>query len=136
MLKLAEANRAVEAALTKADELGIHISVSICDAYGRLVAHQRMDDVFAEASRASIGKAIAAAELGRPSGEESERNVEESLVVVVLAEGAPVIRTRGGLPIIRGDEVEGGVGVCGGHTHEQDEECARAGIQALKKQRR
>jgi uncharacterized protein GlcG (DUF336 family) len=57
-------------------------------------------------------------------------------VVVVLAEGAPVIRTRGGLPIIRGDKVEGGVGVCGGHMHEQDEECARAGIQALKKQRR
>jgi uncharacterized protein GlcG (DUF336 family) len=96
MLKLAEANQVAEAALAKADELAIHISVSICDAYGRLIAHQRMDDVFAEASH------------------------------------APIIRARGGLPIIRGDEVEGGVGVCGGHTHEQDEECARVGIQALK----
>ena len=37
MLKLAEANRAVEAALAKANKLAIHISVSICDAYGRLV---------------------------------------------------------------------------------------------------
>jgi uncharacterized protein GlcG (DUF336 family) len=128
MLKLAEANRAVEAALAKAEDLAIHISVSVCDPYGRLVSHQRMDDVFAEACHMSIGKATAAARLGRSSGEEG------SLVGTVLARGAPVIRIRGGLPIIRGDEMEGGVGVCGGHAHEQDEECARAGIHALERQ--
>jgi uncharacterized protein GlcG (DUF336 family) len=131
MLKLVEANRAVEAALAKAEDLAINISVSVCDAYGHLVSHQRMDHAFAEACHMSMGKAIAAAWLGLPSGEQSERNVEACLVDRVVARGAPIIRIRGGLPIIRGGEVEGGVGVCGGHAHEQDEECALAGIQAL-----
>jgi uncharacterized protein GlcG (DUF336 family) len=62
MLKLAEANRAIVAALDKARELTVDISVSVCDPYGHLLAHQRMDNVFAGAIRESIGKAIAAAE--------------------------------------------------------------------------
>jgi uncharacterized protein GlcG (DUF336 family) len=49
MLKLAEANRAIAAALAKAKELTADISVSVCDAYGHLIAHQRMDNVFVEA---------------------------------------------------------------------------------------
>ena len=45
MLKLAETNRAIAAALAKARELTAVISVSVCDAYWHLVAHQRMDNV-------------------------------------------------------------------------------------------
>ena len=37
-LRLAEANRAVEAALAKAAELAAHVSVSVCDASGRIVS--------------------------------------------------------------------------------------------------
>jgi uncharacterized protein GlcG (DUF336 family) len=58
-LRLAEANRAIQAVLAKARDLDLNISVSVCDADGHLVAHQRMDGAFAEAPRASIGKAIA-----------------------------------------------------------------------------
>jgi uncharacterized protein GlcG (DUF336 family) len=55
-LRLAEANRAIQAILAKANDLEFNISVSVCDADGHLVAHQRMDDTFAEAPRGSIGK--------------------------------------------------------------------------------
>jgi uncharacterized protein GlcG (DUF336 family) len=48
MLRLAEANRAITAALAKARELSAHVSVSVCDPYGHLLAHQRMDHVFVE----------------------------------------------------------------------------------------
>ena len=70
-IRLAEANRAIHAALAKAHNLAVNISVTVCDADGRLVAFQRMDGAFAEANRASIGKALASVSSGRPSGDES-----------------------------------------------------------------
>jgi uncharacterized protein GlcG (DUF336 family) len=47
-LSLAEANRAIDAALVKAGELEATISVSVGDDAGRLVAHQRMNGVSVE----------------------------------------------------------------------------------------
>src|SRR4051812_18270873 len=125
LFRLAEANKAVSAALAHAEALGICISVSVCNSQGHLVAHQRMDGTFAEASRASIGKAVAAAEWGRPSGEFFEGLVDRPPRPV---SGAPNMRRRGGLLIIRCDEVEGAVGVSGGRNNEEDEECATAAI--------
>ena len=42
-LTLIEANQIVRAAIAKADELNIKISVAVCDAGGRLIALNRMD---------------------------------------------------------------------------------------------
>jgi uncharacterized protein GlcG (DUF336 family) len=44
--------------------------------------------------------------------------------------GVPDIRRRGGLPIIRKGKLEGAIGPSGARTNEQDEDCARAGIDA------
>jgi uncharacterized protein GlcG (DUF336 family) len=65
-LTLAEANRAIVAALAKARDLQAKISVTVCDSGGHLMAHQRMDGVLTEAPFDSIGKAIGAATWGRP----------------------------------------------------------------------
>jgi glc operon protein GlcG len=118
------------AALAKAHNLAVNISVTVCDAYGRLVAFQRMDGALAEADRASIGKALASARSGRPSGDESIEGSEYFRAATVIGEGAPLIRRPGGLPIIRGGQVEGALGV-GGATDEQDVECALAGVDAF-----
>jgi glc operon protein GlcG len=131
MLKLAEANRAIAAALAKARELTADISVCVCDPYGHLLAHQQMDNVFVTAIRGSIGKAIAAAESASPSGENLDENVDHPLTAIVVGSGAPDIRRRGGLPIIRKGKIQGAIGVSGARTNEQDEECARAGVEAL-----
>jgi uncharacterized protein GlcG (DUF336 family) len=40
--------------------------------WGHLIAHQRMDDAPPLSSYGSVGKAIASAGLGLPSGEESD----------------------------------------------------------------
>jgi glc operon protein GlcG len=48
-LNLAEANRAIDAALAKARDLQAKIGVTVCDSGGHLIAHQRMDGMFAEA---------------------------------------------------------------------------------------
>ncbi len=131
MLTLDEANRAIAVVLKYAREHGYNVSVTVCDVLGHLVAHQRMDDAFLGSSHGSIGKAIAAAGLRLPSGEESDRDLQRSSVWLVLGSGSPVIRRAGGLPIKRGEEVEGAIGVSGAPTNEQDEECARRGVEAL-----
>jgi glc operon protein GlcG len=129
-IRLTEANRAMQAALAKAHNLAVNISVTVCDADGRLVAFQRMDGALAEADRASIGKALASARSGRPSGDESIEGLDDFRAATVIGEGAPLIRRPGGLPIIRAGQVEGALGVAGA-SDEQDEQCALAGIDAL-----
>ena len=102
-IRLTEANRAIHAALAKAHNLAVNISVTVCDATGRLVAFQRMDGALAEADRASIAKALASATSGRPSGDESvEGQSDFPLTATVIGEAMPLLRRPGGLPIIRG----------------------------------
>lgn len=128
---LAEAHRIMEAAIAKARELNVEISVVVCDADGRLVGLNRMDGVFAEANRGAIGKAIAATTSGHPSGE-ADGSVDIPLRAhTVIGEGAPMIRRGGGLPIIRGDVVEGACGVSGANSNEEDERCTRAGVASI-----
>lgn len=135
-IRLAEANRAIQGALAKARDLAVNISVTVCDADGRLVAFQRMDGTLAEAHRASYGKALASATSGRPSGDESIEGSEHFRIsehfrtATVIGEGVALIRRPGGLPIIRAGQVEGALGVAGA-TDEQCVECALAGIGAF-----
>jgi uncharacterized protein GlcG (DUF336 family) len=81
--------------------------------------------------KSSIGKAVSAAGSGLPSGENLRENVYYPLTGIVVGSGVPDIRSRGGLPVIRRGKLEGAIGVSGAQTNEQDEECARAGIEAL-----
>src|ERR687888_1506742 len=129
-LTLAEANRAMHAALAKAHNLAVNISVAVCDADGRLIAFQRMDGTLAEAHRAAYGKALASATSGRPSGDESLQDSEHSRTGTVGGEGVAPMRRPGGLPIIRGGQLEGALGVAGA-TNEQCVQCALAGIGAF-----
>src|SRR5207237_2612373 len=122
MLKLAEANRAIVAAKAYARDHGYLISVTVVDAMGHLIAHQRMDNALLLSSYGSVGKAIASAGLGVPSGEESDVDLERSSVSGVLAHGLAIIRRPGGLPVKPGGEVEGANGVSGASTDKQDEE--------------
>jgi uncharacterized protein GlcG (DUF336 family) len=125
MLTLAEAHSITDGAIAKARQLNVNVSVSVCDERGRLIALSRMDGAYAEANRFSIGKAIASAGTGLPSGE--VKGIIDSQADIVR-EGALPISIRGGLPIFREDLIEGACGVDGALSHEQEEECARAGI--------
>lgn len=128
---LAEANQAISGALSHAASISAHISVSVCTPDGHLIAHQRMDSAFAEASWGSIGKAIAAAQEGRPSGETLDRASPFPATGLVTAMGAPNLRRPGGLPIFRQGKLQGAIGVSGASSNEEDDKCARAGIRAL-----
>lgn len=129
---LAQANRAIAAALARANEMGSRISVSICDDAAHLIAHQRMDGVLAEASRASIGKAMVAAGFGEPSGAAHPQPTPDLPYARKVSSGeVPAWPTRGGLPIRLGHRIEGAIGVAGASADEDDETCAIAGLKAI-----
>ena len=129
-LTLAEANRIVQGAIAKAEELNIKINVAVCDAGGRLIAFNRMDGAIWGGAYGSQGKAVASVAFGRPSGELQERADTPIIRGIMLAEGGHMIPSQGAVPIIRGGIVEGACGV-GGGTSQQDEDCARAGVARL-----
>src|SRR5262250_2088486 len=126
-LTLAEANRIVQAAITKAQEMNIKVSAAVCDSGGRLVAFNRMDGAIWGSVYGSQGKAIASVAFGRASGELQERAGSPIVQGIAAAEGGHMIVSQGAVPIIRNGVVEGACGV-GGGTAQQDEDCARAGV--------
>ena len=126
-LTLSEANQVVHAAVAKAQELNIRISVAVCDAGGRLVAFNRMDGAIWAGAYGSQGKAVASVAFGRASGELQERAGSPIIQGIAAAEGGHMIVSQGAVPIIRNGVVEGACGV-GGGTAQQDEDCARAGV--------
>ena len=129
-LTLEEANRIVGGAVAKARELNIKVSAAVCDAGGRLVALQRMDNAIWASAYGSQGKAVASAGFARPSGELAERAGSPIIQGIAAAEGGHMIPSQGAVPIIRNGVVDGACGV-GGGTAQQDEDCACAGVAKL-----
>ena len=130
MLTLVEANQAIAATLARAQRMKMEIAVSVCDEEGRLVAFQRMDGVFLESIAMAIGRAIGAA-ASRKSGADKDAVLDLQSVWRVAGAGLPVIPGPGGLPITLNGQRVGAIGVCGSTTEQDDERCARAGVEAL-----
>ena len=132
-LALAQANLIVDAAIQKARHLEVDICVAVCNKLGRLIALNRMDGAYETVDLAAVGRAVASAGTGLPSGEAVGVDRGCLDIATALGEGMPAICSRGGLPILGHDgQIEGGCGVAGAHSGEQDEECARAGIASFR----
>lgn len=129
-LTLAEANTIVQGALDRAREMNIRISVAVCDAGGRLMAFNRMDNAIWASVYGCQGKAIASVAFGRASGELAERAGSPIVQGIAAAEGGHMIPSQGAVPILRNGVAVGACGV-GGGTAQQDEDCARAGVAKL-----
>lgn len=129
-ITLAEANKVIAGAVTKAEAIGAKMNIAVCDAGGRLVAFQRMDGAMWAGSFGSQGKAIASAAFGRPSGDLTPRAEHPTLRGIAMAEGNHMFYGQGAVPIFRGGVLIGACGV-GGGTAQEDEDCARAGAEKL-----
>ena len=129
-ITLQEANTMVSAALAKARELNIKINVAVCDAGGRLIAFNRMDGAIWAGVYGSQGKAVASVAFARPSGEMQERAGSPIISGIAAAEGGHMIASQGGVPLVRNGEAVAACGV-GGGTSQEDEDCARAAVEAV-----
>src|SRR5256885_17140795 len=97
-LTLSEANQVVHAAVTKAQEMNIRISVAVCDAGGRPVAFNRMDGAIWASAYGSPGKAVASVAFGRARGELQERPGGPVIPGLPPAQGGPPDPRRGAGP--------------------------------------
>ena len=113
-LTLEEANRILKGALEKAASLNIKVSAAVCDAGGRLIALQRMDNAIWASVYGSQGKAVASAAFGRASGDLAARADQPTPRGIAAAEGGHMIMGQGAVPIIRNGIVIGACGVGGG----------------------
>jgi uncharacterized protein GlcG (DUF336 family) len=133
MLTLFKARKIVDHALQRARELNVSISVAVCDTSGRLIALNQMDGSMGwESDRSSMGKAVAAAITGRPSDRLFEQSATGTPRSPARNGMFPSRGQRGGLPVVEAGIVQGGCGVSGAPTPEQDEQCARAGIAGIR----
>jgi len=127
-LTLTEANRMLQAAVAKAQELNVKISVAVCDIGGNLVALNRMDGASAVSATVAQGKAAASAGFGRASG---TLQADPPVIQAVIATlGGRMLPARGAVPAVKGNELIGAIGASGA-TAEQDEQCAQAGAALL-----
>lgn len=124
----ADVNRIVQAAIAKAEELNIKISVAVCDSGGHLLAFNRTRGAIWISASVAQGKAAAASAFGRPSG--AVPSDSPVMQAIVASQGGRILPAQGGLPLFRDGELIGAVGVSGG-TGQEDEDCAEAGVTAL-----
>ncbi len=127
-------DRILQAAVRKAQEMGIPMSIAVMDEGCQLLGFARTDEGKIHNIRVAHAKARAAASNRLPTGRISSTGNplnDHMAIALPLAAGTDMYVTfPGGVPIILEGQCVGGVGVSGG-TGEQDAEVARAGIEAL-----
>ena len=122
------------AAISKAEDYGIAVTVAIVDAGGHMLVLERMDGGRFHTVHSSTTKAVTAASNKRPTTTKGAQGQElDTLHAIGLSLAAGPARwtaLEGGFPIIVEGECLGGLGVSGGDW-KQDEDIAKAAISAV-----
>ena len=133
MIKLAQANRIIEAIFARGRDLKCRpLSVIVVEPGAKIKAFQKADDSAMMRFEMAYGKAYAALALGRSSSLVRMRTEERPLFMqyLIRASDEQIFPEGGGMLIRDKDgELLGAVGVTG-DTQERDEELAAHGIRA------
>lgn len=117
---------ALDAAIERAEQLGVPQNVCIVDEGGNLLAFARMDGARLLSGDTSRQKAVTAASHGTPTG-----NLDPELQLNFgLATGGRLTNLEGGLPIYLDGVLAGGIGVGSGKGTE-DIDVGRAALAAI-----
>jgi uncharacterized protein GlcG (DUF336 family) len=121
---------ACEASIKKAEDLGIAINVSVCDAKGLELSFIRMNDAYIHSINIAKDKAFTSASFGFPSGQWTEIFKGVPHLEQGFSNRDRLIPFGGGLPIFENGVKVGAIGVSGG-TEEEDIICANSGIENI-----
>jgi len=122
-----------EAAIRKAGELKIEISITFVDESGVLKAFFRMDHSALVTVDASRKKAITAVGYGIATGDDWYQFIKDDPILFQgIQQFTDFILLGGGSPVIDENTVLGAIGISGGH-YKQDEECVKAALDAFNK---
>ncbi|MBV8809834.1 MAG: heme-binding protein [Acidobacteriaceae bacterium] len=131
MITLADAKRVIQAAEKKAEEIGQPMNIAVVDEGGNLVAHVRMDRAWIGSVDISINKAWTsrAFDISTKDLAEQSQSGDQFFGIHVSNRGRVMI-FAGGIPLKRGGQVVGAIGVSGG-SGKQDHSVAEAGAAAF-----
>lgn len=131
MITLADARRVIAAAEQKAVEIGQPMNIAVVDEGGNLVAHVRMDKAWMGSVDISINKAWTARAFDIQTKQLAELSQSgDQFFGIHASNRGRVMIFAGGVPLKRGDQVVGAVGVSGG-MGKQDQAVAEAGAAAF-----
>ncbi len=130
MLTLNDARKIIGSASAKAMEIGQPMNIAVVDAGGNLLAFERMEGAWLGSIDISIKKAwtsrafnISTQDLSGPS------QPGQQFFGIHGSNDGKVMIFAGGIPLKRGDEIIGAIGVSGG-SGKQDQAVAEAGAAA------
>ena len=128
------ARKMMAAAIDKANEDGIAVSIAITDAGGHLILLERMEGGRFHSVHSATTKAVCAASNKRVTSARGAQNQELDVthaLGLTLAAGAECwTAMEGGCPVLVEGECIGGIGIAGGDWT-TDETIARAAVEAI-----
>jgi len=124
----------MDAALARAAEFGITVTVAIVDDGGHLLMLERMEGGRFHTVHSATTKAVTAASNKRPTttkgAQGQELDVIHALGLALAAGPKNWTAMEGGYPVMVENECVGGIGVSGGDW-KQDEDIAQAALGAI-----
>lgn len=130
-MTLSDARRVIEAAENKAQEIGQPMNLAVVDEGGNLVAHVRMDRAWIGSVDIAINKAWTARAFDISTKELAEQSQSgDQFFGIHVSNHGRVMIFAGGIPLKRGNDVVGAIGVSGG-MGKQDQAVAEAGAAAF-----
>ena len=131
MLKLEDARKIIAAAQKKATEIKQPMNVAVCDAGGNLLAFERMEGAWLGSIDISINKAWTSRAFDIATGDLAKHSQSGGQFFGIhVSNGGRVMIFAGGVPLKKGGQVIGAIGVSGG-MGKQDQAVAEAGAGAL-----
>lgn len=131
MITLEDARRVIAAAQKKAQEIGQPMNVAVVDAGGNLLAFERMEKAWLGSIDIAINKAWTSRAFDIPTKQLAELSQSgDQFFGIHASNHGRVMIFAGGMPLKRGEQVVGAVGVSGG-MGKQDQAVAEAGADAF-----
>lgn len=134
-LTAAGARKVMDAAVARAREANLAVSVAIVDAGGHLMLLERMEGGRFHTVHSATTKAVCAASNRRSTGSKGAvgqaLDVAHALGLALAAGPERWTAMEGGCPIMAGNECIGAVGVAGG-SWEADEKIAKEAAESIK----
>ena len=130
MITLADARRIIAAAEDKAREIGQPMNIAVADSGGNLVAFARMEKAWLGSIDIAIKKAWTARAFDIETKQLAELSQSgDQFFGIHASNNGRVMIFAGGIPVKRGTQVVGAIGVSGG-LGKQDQAVAEAGAAA------
>ena len=125
------AQKIVDGARAKADEIGVPMNIAVVDEGNNLTAFGRMDGAWLGSIDISQNKAYTARSFDMTTKDLAPlAQPNQPLYGIEASNQGRLIVFAGGIPLMDGDDVVCAVGVSGGSV-EQDHEVAEAGVAAF-----